>query len=365
MKTKTRNIYIDVMKGLLICLVVIGHLPFFEYDSRTLTLIYSFHMHSFLIIGGILSHVDAKTKLSTIILKRLKGTLIPYFVFSIISLIFIPSPSPSHKIASAIAALRGIGDPINSINLPLWFLTFYFVAMTLFEIIEWFSYRVRKLLFSKSKSKVKNSYLFVAILTFIVVAALMYGAFVYARVYKLPRIPFNVEIAAFCIGFIFLGKILGTYIPLSFNEVKKSAVLSALCSILIFSLLVIFVFLWYTLSMKNGRIDLNARDYKNATLMYVNAILGFFSFAIISFLISQIALIKDFFGILGENSLYILAYHVPSVFFTNIYLMPLLPQFIITNLSQNSILSILILTGIGIEFSLILAFLHKSIHFRA
>ena len=41
------------MKGLLITLVVIGHLPFFDYDSRTLTLIYSFHMPAFLIIGGI------------------------------------------------------------------------------------------------------------------------------------------------------------------------------------------------------------------------------------------------------------------------------------------------------------------------
>ena len=66
-ETKTRNQYLDIMKGLLITLVVIGHLPFFEYDSRTLTLIYSFHMHAFVIIGGLLSHVNENTKISTII----------------------------------------------------------------------------------------------------------------------------------------------------------------------------------------------------------------------------------------------------------------------------------------------------------
>ena len=119
MNNKTRSVYIDVMKGLLITLVVIGHLPYFDYDSRTLTLIYSFHMHAFLIIGGILSHVNEDTKFSTILVKRIKGTLIPYFVFYIISLIFIPSPSMEQKMKAVIVVFRGIGDPANTINLPL------------------------------------------------------------------------------------------------------------------------------------------------------------------------------------------------------------------------------------------------------
>ena len=85
MSITNRSKYIDVMKGLLIILVVIGHLPFFDYNSRTLTLIYSFHMPAFLIIGGMLSHINEDTKLSTILYKRIKGTLIPYFLFYFIS----------------------------------------------------------------------------------------------------------------------------------------------------------------------------------------------------------------------------------------------------------------------------------------
>lgn len=362
MKNKVRNLYIDVMKGLLITLVVIGHLPFFDYNSRTLVLIYSFHMHAFLIIGGILSHVNENTKLSTILLKRIKGTLVPYFVFYIISLIFIPSPSMEQKLKSVIVMFRGIGDPVNAINLPLWFLTFYFVAMTIFEVIEYFSYRVKLSIFEENKDGENEKYGFVAILTLIIISLIMFVSFLYARYYKMPRIPFNVEIAGFCLGFVFLGKILGKYVPLAYHEIKKNTAVAVFIVFLIAVLLILFTLSWYTLSMHNGRIDLNARDYKNAFLMYIDAILGFFIFAILSFPFSKIPLINNLFGVFGENSLYILAYHVPSVFITNVFLIPYLPPIVGTTLAHNSIISILILTSLGILFSLIMALIHKSIN---
>ena len=53
-----RNLYIDVQKGLLMVLVIIGHLSYFEYESRTITLIYSFHMPAFLIISGYLLNIN-------------------------------------------------------------------------------------------------------------------------------------------------------------------------------------------------------------------------------------------------------------------------------------------------------------------
>lgn len=365
MNNRARSLYVDVMKGLLITLVVIGHLPYFDYDSRTLTLIYSFHMHAFLIIGGILSHINEDTKLSSIILKRIKGTLIPYFIFYLISLLIIPSPSMEQKIKSAIVVLRGIGDPVNAINLPLWFLTFYFVAMTLFEMIECFAFKIKISIYGKNEDGDNEKYGFVAILTLIIISFIMFISFLYARYYKMPRIPFNVEIACFCLGFIFLGKILGKYVPLAYSEIKKNAAVTAFSYIFLIILFVVFSISWYVLSMYNGRIDLNARDYKNALLMYIDAILGFFIFAIASFPISKIPLIKNLFGVFGENSLYILAYHVPSVFFTNVFLIPHLPIAVSLTLAHNSIISILMLTSIGILFSLILALIHKLVHIPA
>ena len=403
-KNKNRNIYIDLMKGLLITLVVIGHLPYFEYDSRTLVLIYSFHMHAFLIIGGILSHVNENTKLSTILYKRITGTLIPYFVFYLITFLIVPTTT-EQKLNAIPVVLKGIGiPPDHALNLPLWFLTFYFVAMTTFEIIQFISYKIALALANAVRSAHHKTTTHMSdpttsmgelcepalatLLTLIFISIIMRASFIYARIYKLPRLPYNIEIAGFCLGFVFLGNVLGKIIP---NI--KGRMTSALTKIflkIIFMIVVAFALIlitktWYEYSMWNGRIDLNARDYKNAFYMYVDAILGFITFSFFTYIIyiistfakkrldflnnnlfddslfkeipnifyTLLGLPSKMFSYLGKNSLYILAFHVPSVFYTNAFIIPFLPQTIQELLSHNSIISILILTSLGIGFSLL------------
>ena len=355
MSTVKRSKYIDVMKGLLIILVVIGHLPFFDYNSRTLTLIYSFHMPAFLIIGGMLSHIDESTELFTILYKRVKGTLIPYFLFYFISFFLVPIDNNEKLYAAIRTVISGIGHPIDAINLPLWFLTFYFVAMTSFEIIEWLSYKIKSL-FTKS-----NSYLPVLLIDIVIIAPLMYFAYSYARIHKNPRLPFNFEIAIFCLLFVLFGKILSAYIKkalIEINDYKNLKIFISVISIFVIAVLILY---WYIFSMNNGRIDLNARDYKNALFMYIDAILGFIIFAYFSYFISLIPLISNILSSIGEYSLYILAYHVPSTNFTYPYIISRLPAIVGTTLSHNSIISIILLTSFGIWFSLIMALIHKLV----
>ena len=415
-QNKKRNIYIDIMKGLLITLVVIGHLPYFEYDSRTLTLIYSFHMHAFLIIGGMLSHINENTKLSTILYKRIKGTLIPYFIFYLITFIIVPTTT-EQKLNAIPVVIKGIGiPPDHALNLPLWFLTFYFVAMTVFEILQYFSYKIAKIITNAAassdllKAKCRMGELcepshrigelrepLTLLLTFIFISIIMRASFIYARIYKLPRLPYNIEIAGFCLGFVFLGNICGKLYNLSqiksvnsnpihtFKNCKSIVLKISIAVISIFTLIMIAK-TWYEYSMWNGRIDLNARDYKNAFYMYVDAILGFIVFAVFAYMISifppkkmvksinsiasgannTLLCILDFpknlFSYLGKNSLYILAFHVPSVFYTNAFIMPFMPRIIRETLSHNSIISIIILTTLGIVFSLICSIILKKIH---
>ena len=385
-KHKKRNIYIDIMKGLLITLVVIGHLPYFEYDSRTLILIYSFHMHAFLIIGGILSHIDENTKLSTILYKRITGTLIPYFVFYLITFIIVPTTT-EQKINAIPVVLKGIGiPPDHALNLPLWFLTFYFVAMTVFELIQFISYKITKIIVNSKKVKT-NIHLYKPILeiliAFVFIAINMRISFIYARIYKLPRLPYNIEIAGYCLGFIFLGNILSKIVPVIINK-KGSIILYTFTIIAI----IIIAKTWYEYSMWNGRIDLNARDYKNAFYMYVDAILGFIFFSSISYIIYIISafakkqldnlnnnlfngiscfiytlleLPTRLFSYLGKNSIYILAYHIPSVYYSNRFIIPYLPISIREILSHNSLISILIMSFFGIAFSLLMSILHKVV----
>lgn len=363
MKTKTRSVYIDVMKGLLITLVVIGHLPFFEYDSRTLTLIYSFHMPAFLILGGILSHVEEKTTYLDILSKRFKGTLIPYFVFYFISLILVPVDTPDKKIHAIITMFKGIGDPNYAVNLPLWFLTFYFCALTIFELIECTFYKLKVAMFGKKKATKNHKIFFVEFFTFIVVAIIMYFSYMYARVYKGVRLPFNLEISCFCLLFVFFGKIIGMLMKDAIVFIKKNTAFAVFSLLIAMLFVVIFTVIWYVLSMNNGRIDLNARDYKNAFYMYFDAIIGFLIFAFFAYVISYIPIIKNIFSCFGENSLYILAYHVPSTIITQNIIIPLLPASFGVTLLCNSLISVASLTLCGILVSLLLGLIHKLCHF--
>lgn len=365
MKTKMRSKYIDILKGLLITLVVIGHLPFFEYNSRTLTLIYSFHMPAFLIIGGILSHNSENTTFSEIFLKRFTSIIVPYFIFYFVSMVFMPAESFEKRAEGIIVMFKGIGiSPDNAVNLPLWFLTYYFVAMTIFEWAECLFYKIKKLLFGKSNGNNNKKLFFVEFFTLMIISIIMYFAYYYARIYKGVRMPFNIEIACFSLGFVFVGKIFGLTVPSAIKEIKKSIPLSILLSIVVFLFLLILFIYWYFLSMKNGRIDLNARDYKNAFYMYFDAIIGFVLFAFFAKLVSFIPLINNLFSLLGKNSIYILAYHVPSTLITHNIIVPLFPG-LSSIISNNSLLSIFILTSFGIIFSLIMSLIHKAIKFPA
>ena len=83
MEEKKRRLdFIDMMKGVLIVLMVIGHT-----NSPYTPFIYLFHMGAFFIISGFLYN-DSKYTIKSYIKKQIKGLLLPYFVVNILFLIF-------------------------------------------------------------------------------------------------------------------------------------------------------------------------------------------------------------------------------------------------------------------------------------
>ena len=113
--------------------------------------------------------------------------------------------------------------------------------------------------------------------------------------------------------------------------------------------------------MLNGRIDLNARDYKNSTFMYINAILGFIIIYCVSNIIKIIKIINKLIAFLGKNSIYILAYHMPSNIITYNIIIPLLPINFSKILNTNNFISVTFFVICGILFSLFMMCIHKSI----
>lgn len=94
MDANKRLKYFDVVKGIGILLVIIGHLQgddIFSLSPYILpfcTWIFSFHMPLFFIVSGMLINYrkDKEIPFSTLVKKRFKGIMIPYFCFSLIYL---------------------------------------------------------------------------------------------------------------------------------------------------------------------------------------------------------------------------------------------------------------------------------------
>lgn len=83
MSTKTRIIEIDIAKGILILLVLLGHSPICEWGGACIN---SFHMAAFFFLSGLT--YNYKGNLAQFFRKKIKGILLPYLEFSIVLLAF-------------------------------------------------------------------------------------------------------------------------------------------------------------------------------------------------------------------------------------------------------------------------------------
>ncbi len=128
--------YLDIVKGLGIILVVLGHI---EYISEPLrTWISSFHMPVFFIVSGLLIRIKHEEDLpmKSILHKKARGILIPYFWFSLLYFVIDIFNVSFGKISTfdfyknQIASLTFYGSSV------LWFLPALFLACTGFLFLH-------------------------------------------------------------------------------------------------------------------------------------------------------------------------------------------------------------------------------------
>ena len=81
-----RLVYIDILKGIAIILVVMGHMfvPYTDYlQSPINQMVYSVHMPLFIFLSGLVFHLSqSKKAIRTTIIKRALSLLLPFFCFS-------------------------------------------------------------------------------------------------------------------------------------------------------------------------------------------------------------------------------------------------------------------------------------------
>ena len=126
--------WLDVLKGIGIILVVIGHV----YSNRTVfNWLYSFHMPLFFLAAG---WVYKEKSVLTDIKRRIQTIVVPYFSFGLLVLLYWQvierrfRNSDMSFMDSLLGLFSGCYDNLD-FNVHLWFLPCFFVTVALFNIL--------------------------------------------------------------------------------------------------------------------------------------------------------------------------------------------------------------------------------------
>lgn len=128
-----RDRSLDIVKGLAIILMVIGHC--YSKENVLLQIIYSFHMPCFFMISGIIYGNKAESKTYKFSYKKaIVHLLLPYIVFSVLMAIFLTILNPAGGFVNAfgkklisILEMRGINS--------MWYLPCICFAEIIFFLI--------------------------------------------------------------------------------------------------------------------------------------------------------------------------------------------------------------------------------------
>ena len=267
--------WIDQAKGIGILLVVIGHMTI---PLKLSILIFSFHMPLFFFISGYLFNENKYTSdFKTVAVSKFLTLVWPFVTFTLLALL-LQSIYDFQKTVESFKYIRFLVG-MDSINVPLWFLTALFST----EII--FSQIVR---ITKHKA--------VVIVGLVLVFAII--GFLNAYFWKI-EIFYNIHIALIGLLFFLVGWLSKKYAILNIEDKNKSLIIY-----LFISSLILFYF-----ALNNSKLDMLESNYGTIYYVITAAFAGIISSVLLAKLFQKIKYIKAIFSYLGKNSLIILATH--------------------------------------------------------
>ena len=272
---KQRIHYVDVAKGILISLVVLGHISAYSLGdhSRLFYFIYSFHMPCWFFFSGFFY----KAKQSNLYFSsKLKTLLLPYLIFSIFNM-FIEGFAISIDKEKIYALFRFGG---------LWFLITLFSISVIYYVLENACFR------NLDRNK-RTILLSVVSLLFLIVGLTVGGGNVGTH---------DTKTCIFVNFFFFhVGACLGDVKEgFSTNKPVKRCFLGIIGFL-------ILITLFYIAPLNPSPVDVNINRYGNKLMFVAFAIIGIAGMLLLSSGIQENGVIEY----LGRNSLVILLSHFP------------------------------------------------------
>lgn len=139
--TSGRTAWIDLLKGIAIMFVVLGHNPLTTTYPKIFNVIFSFHIPLFFFISGYLFNLDLAGR--DICKKRFNSLIKPYiFTVGFISLIYILVKSRPSLLWYILWGVYGNGPNLPKTVLHLWFLPNLFLV----TLLTWLLFRYVRLI---------------------------------------------------------------------------------------------------------------------------------------------------------------------------------------------------------------------------
>jgi len=222
---KTHRIeYLDIMKGIAIILVVIGHcceLP--AHPTMLVKFIYSFHMPLFFLAAGMVvkpSQSDWRSDWQRVV-KRFIATLVPYYIFCLIYM-DCTMENFGKMFYASFQSIKSTGAECRQ----MWFLPCLFVSEIMIHAILKLAVKLRKVPMTPflitmaiisfaigfNLPKLKGGYPFCIDVAFVATGIMLMGYIVKGFISKLDASPFKFQLPLFVISTILLavGVIFGT-----------------------------------------------------------------------------------------------------------------------------------------------------------
>lgn len=280
--TAKRIEWLDILKGIAIILIVIGHLSLDSINPAIKNFIYSFHVPLFLFASGMV--YKKRNSVKDFCRHDLLRVLYAYLFFTTLWILFeylwksfVLNKSPiNHNIWDYLLTIISGNGNITGISIgAMWYLSMYFAIRLMYEAISF----------------VSNKY----IKAVVVGLAFISGGFFL----KGNALPWCISSALTGLVFFYLGDAFKTYI-FKFSETYK----------VLKDYRVIFPLMCYGIIILVGGTDSMSRNsYDSVLLFLLKATCGFWGTVALSIEFERIAVLRKSLTYYGVNSLHIMGWH--------------------------------------------------------
>lgn len=143
---RERDRSVDVLRGIGIIVIIMGHIDYSGVGGEWVTYLYSFNVALFFTVSGYMWSSPRRSYVRTVVRKS-RQILLPYAVLFTVSLLYghivvryiFNQPVAAFDLRQTLKALLYSSDWLNTVpafNFALWFLPIFFIASALFPLMQ-------------------------------------------------------------------------------------------------------------------------------------------------------------------------------------------------------------------------------------